>query len=138
MVGMAGYSDKTLREKLGLKVGQRSAIVRLPETVRDELGDITDFNALTRVVGVPFDFILMFITSREQLEAVLPNLVRHLHSGGMLWLAWTKRTSPINHGLSESVIREFGLKSGLVDVKVAALSTDWSGLKFVHPLINRK
>jgi len=138
MVGMAGYSDKSLRDKLGLKAGRRSAIVRLPETVREELGDTSDLGALTRVVGVPFDFIIMFITSREQLEAVLPNLVRHLHSGGMLWLAWAKRTSPINHGLSESAIREFGLKAGLVDVKVAALTTDWSGLKFVHPLSNRK
>ncbi len=138
MVGMAGYSDKTLRDKLGLKVGQRSAIVRLPESVRDDLGDVADLNTLTRVVGVPFDFIIMFITSREQLEAVLPNLVRHLHSGGMLWLAWTKRTSPINHGLSENLIREFGLKAGLVDVRVASLTSDWSGLKFVHPVNNRK
>ena len=138
MIGMAGYSDKNLRDKLGLAVGQRSALVRLPETVRAELGDMSDLNVLTRVVGVPFDFIIMFITSREQLEAVLPNLVRHLHSGGMLWLAWTKRTSPIHHGLGENTIREFGLKSGLVDVKVAAISADWSGLKFVHPQSNRK
>ena len=106
--------------------------------MREDLGDIADLNVLTRVVGVPFDFIITFITSREQLEAVLPNLVRHLHSGGMLWLAWTKRTSPIYHGLNENIIREFGVKAGLVDVKVTALSSDWSGLKFVHPINNRK
>jgi hypothetical protein len=138
MVDMAGYSDKTLRDKLGLKMGQRSAIVRLPEAVSDDLGNIADLNTLTRVVGVPFDFILMFITSREQLEAVLPNLVRHLHSGGMLWLAWTKRTSPLHHGLNDAIIRDLGLKSGLIDVKVMSVSNDWSGLKFVHPQSNRK
>jgi len=106
--------------------------------MREDLGDIADLNVLTRVVGVPFDFIIMFITSREQLEAVLPNLVRHLHSGGMLWLAWTKRTSPVHHGLSEDMIRGFGIRAGLVDVKVASLTSDWSGLKFVHPVSNRK
>ncbi len=135
---MAGYSDKSLRDKLGLKPGQRAAIVRLPEAMQGELGDVTDVAPITRVVGVPFDFILMFITSREQLEAVLPNLVRHLHSGGMMWLAWTKRTSPLHHGISEDHIRRAGLGAGLVEVKVAALSSDWSGLKFMHPLSNRK
>lgn len=135
---MAGYSDKSLRDKLGLKPGQRAAIVRLPEAMQGEFGDVTDVAPITRVVGVPFDFIVMFITSREQLEAVLPNLVRHLHSGGMLWLAWTKRTSSLHHGITEDHIRRAGLGAGLVDVKVAALSADWSGLKFMHPLSNRK
>lgn len=138
MVVMAGYSDKSLRDKLGLKPGLRAAIVRMPEGVREVLGDVADVAPLTRVVGVPFDFICMFITSREQLEAVLPNLERHLHTGGMLWLVWAKRTSPLHHGITEDHIRRAGLGVGLVDVKVAALSADWSGLKFMRPLNNRK
>lgn len=135
---MAGYSEKSLRDKLGIRPGQRSAIVRLPDDVRELLGDTSDLAPLTRVAGVPFDFILTFITSREQLEAVLPNLVRHVLSGGMLWLAWAKRTSPLHHGLSETMIREAGVKAGLVDVKVVALSGNWSGLKFMHPSSGRK
>lgn len=135
---MAGYSEKLLRDKLGIRPGQRSAIVRLPDDVRGLLGDFIEPAPLTRVVGVPFDFILTFITSQEQLEAVLPNLVRHVVSGGMLWLAWAKRTSPLHHGLSEAMIREAGVKAGLVDVKVVALSGDWSGLKFTHATSGRK
>jgi hypothetical protein len=34
-------------------------------------------------------------------------------------------------------IREIGLQSKLVDVKVAALDEDWSGLKFVYRLKDR-
>lgn len=135
---MTAYSDKNLRDKLGLKVGQRSAIVRLPETLLNDMGDISDLNVLTRVVGVPFDSIIMFISSREQLDAVLPNLVRHLHSGGTLWLAWAKRTSQHHTGVTEPVIRAAGIAEGLVDVKMASLSADWAGQKFVHSLNNRK
>lgn len=132
MEGMAGYSQRSLQDKLGLVVGQRIAFIRLPEDVRSELGELEALHPLSRVGGVPFDFILAFITSTEQLEAVLPNLVTHLKSSGQLWLAWVKRSSPRHAGLDETIIRRAGLAAGLVDVKVTALTTDWSGLKFVY------
>jgi hypothetical protein len=134
---MAGYSARSLRDKLGLKSGLRTALVRLPEAVKAELGDLDDIKPLARVGGVPFDFILAFISSVEQLEAVLPNLKTHLKSDGQLWLAWTKRTSPQHAGLDENLIRRYGLQIGLVDVKVAAIDADWSGLKFVYRLTDR-
>jgi len=129
---MADYSTRRLSDKLGLKPGLRSAIVRMPEAVKAELIRSTDIQPITRVSGVPFDFILVFITSREQLEAVLPNTVSHLKSSGLLWLAWAKRTSALHAGIDENLIRASGLAAGLVDVKVAALTDDWSGLKFVY------
>ncbi len=134
---MAGYSQRNLADKLGLKPGLRTAAVRMPEPVRAELASRPEPPLLTRVSGVPFDFILVFITSREQLEAVLPNMVSHLKSTGMLWLAWAKRTSPLQAGIDENLIRSSGLAAGLVDVKVAALTDDWSGLKFVYRIKDR-
>jgi hypothetical protein len=134
---MAGYSQRNLADKLGLKPGLRTAFVRMPEPVKTELGETEGVQPLTRVGGVPFDFILVFITSREQLEAVLPNAVSHLKSTGMLWLAWAKRTSTLHAGIDENLIRTSGLAAGLVDVKVAALTDDWSGLKFVYRVKDR-
>jgi hypothetical protein len=134
---MPGYSGRSLREKLGLESGRRIALVRVPDTVTIELGDVSDLKPLTRVAGLPFDFILTFISSVEQLEAVLPNLKLHLKSDGQLWLAWVKRSSPQNAGLDEVIIRRHGLAAGLVDVKVAALTSDWSGLKFVYRVTDR-
>jgi hypothetical protein len=131
---MTGY---TLREKLGLKEGTRTALIRLPEAVRAELGDLENFHPYKQVSGVPFDFILTFISSVQQLEAVLPNLKLHLRSDGQLWLAWAKRTSPLSSGIDENLIRRHGLGVGLVDVKVASLTTDWSGLKFVYRTSDR-
>ncbi len=115
----------------------RAALVRLPEAVKTELGELDDVKPLKQVGGVPFDFILTFISSVEQLEAVLPNLKLHLKSDGQLWLAWAKRTSPLHSGIDENLIRRHGLAVGLVDVKVAALTSDWSGLKFVYRVSDR-
>ena len=55
----------------------------------------------------------------------------------MLWIAWPKRASGRKTDLTEDVVRNVGLKAGLVDVKVCAIDEVWSGLKFVVRLIDR-
>jgi hypothetical protein len=55
-----------------------------------------------------------------------------LSDQGMLWVSWPKRTSSLAQDLNENGVREIGLLTGLVDVKVAAIDEDWSALKFVR------
>jgi hypothetical protein len=61
---------------------------------------------------------------------------------GMFWVSWPKRikgTLPVTvpDPLDENIIREIGLKAGLVDIKVCAVDETWSGLKFVVRLKDR-
>ncbi len=83
------------------------------------------------------DFIQYFATSEQQLQAVMRNLAAHLVPNGMVWVSWAKRTSPLHTGLDENMVRRIGLAAGLVDVKVAAVTEDWSGLKFVYRVVDR-
>ena len=46
------------------------------------------------------------------------------------WKA-AQRALAINSDLDDGVVRSLGLELGFVDVKVAAIDTDWSGLKVV-------
>lgn len=61
----------------------------------------------------------------------------------MLWISWPKAVRQaqakfhLKTDLSENIVREIGLKNGVVDVKVAAIDEDWSGLKFVFRLTDR-
>ena len=136
-MGMAEYSNKNLIVKLGVKPGARLIVMRPPAGYLDLMPELDErANVVTRLGG-RFDFIQYFATSFEQLGAVLPNLALHLEPNGMLWISWAKRTSPLHTGLNEGIVRELGLKAGLVDVKVAALTNDWSGLKFVYRLTDR-
>lgn len=135
---MAGYSQRPLIEKLGFKPGARTIILRAPAGYLELMPELAErVELMQRMVGL-FDAIQYFATSREQLEAVLPNLKRHLQSDGMLWICWVKPASPLHTGVSDELVRALGLKTGLVDVKIAALTDDWSGLKFVYPLTDRK
>ncbi len=57
----------------------------------------------------------------------------------MIWVSWPKGTSKIETDLNREVIRNYMLSEiKLVDVKVAAIDADWSGLKFVYRLKDRK
>lgn len=55
----------------------------------------------------------------------------------MLWISWPKKASEVLTDLDENKIRDFGLRAGLVDVKVCAVDDIWSGLKFVFRLKDR-
>ena len=49
----------------------------------------------------------------------------------MVWVAWPRTASGHASDLSDEAVRGALLPHGLVDVKVARLDEDWSGLKFV-------
>ena len=50
--------------------------------------------------------------------------------GGMLWVAWPKKSAKTDTDLDENLIRDFGLAAGVVDTKVCAIDEKWSGLRF--------
>jgi hypothetical protein len=50
---------------------------------------------------------------------------------GLLWLAWPRRAGGHTSDITDNVVREIVLPTGMVDTKVAALDQDWSALKFV-------
>jgi hypothetical protein len=50
---------------------------------------------------------------------------------GAIWVSWHKKSAKIPTDVTEDLIRARALATDLVDVKVCAVSDDWSGLKFV-------
>lgn len=86
----------------------------------------------------PFDVILMFCRKRTDLVRNFEKARRRLSISGGLWIAWPKKASGVETDLSDSVVRAFGLDSGLVDNKVCAIDATWSGLRFVVRLKDRK
>src|SRR3954465_11970084 len=105
---MAGYSNRSVVEKLGVKPGMRGIVMRAPASYAALLAEIAERATLiTRLAG-RVDFFPYFASSPEQLEAVMPNLAGHLEPGGMLWVSWVKQTSPLHTGLTENMVRALG------------------------------
>ena len=122
-------------DKLGIKPGARLQLVSQPEDFSGLLGPLPDGSRLA-VRGV-LDFAMLFVKSQSDLRKRFARLRDRLESNGMLWVAWPKKTSGVETDLTEGIVREFGLESGLVDVKVCAVDDTWSGLKFVRRLKDR-
>jgi hypothetical protein len=75
--------------------------------------------------------ILFFATERREVERRFLELGRRLEPDGSLWLSWPKKASKVPTDITEDVLREVILPSGLVDTKVCAVDETWSGLRFV-------
>lgn len=134
---MAGYSGTPLVQKLGIKPGQRIALLSGPPGYRKTLGALPDQVNCAEQLDEKLDFIQLFVTTQAELKRRFKEAKGYLAMNGSLWISWPKKTSGMATDLSENLIREIGLGLGLVDVKVCAVDETWSGLKFVYRLKDR-
>ncbi len=72
---------------------------------------------------------------KKELNAYLAEV--KLAKSGALWISWPKKSSSLASDLNGDLVRELGLATGLVDIKVRAVDDDWSGLKFVYRKADR-
>ena len=135
---MAGYSKKSLVDKLGIKAGHRICLLNAPKNYVDTLGQLPPDVGVEQNPVAGLDFLQFFTKRRTQLEAQFPMLKQTIAQNGMLWISWPKKASKIETDVTGSVVREIGLANGLVDVKVCAVDQVWSGLKFVYRVKDRK
>ncbi len=137
MTATIGYSGTPLPQKLGLKDGQRVLFIALPPELRDlrrsrHFVEIAEAGWETFAEGEPgYDVIHGFTASRAVLEKAAKKLLEQIARDGTIWISWPKKASKVQTDLTEDVIREVVLPIGLVDVKVAAVSDIWSGLKLM-------
>ena len=134
---MPGYSGTPLPKKLGIKDGYRVALIGMPAEIRTELRDALAKCHIAKAATAPLDFISLFSKSRAELEREIKAAAKALAPAGMLWISWPKKASGVPTDLTDGVVRDIGLKTGLVDVKVCAVTDVWSGLKFVIPVKDR-
>ena len=134
----AGYSGTPLVKKLGIKRGFRIALLNAPNNYLSLLGDLPlDLQIDWSLDGGDYDFIQAFYVWRGDYESDFARLKDAMHKRGMLWISWYKKAAKLPTDLSENIVREVALAGGLVDVKVAAVDAQWSGLKLVYRLKDR-
>jgi hypothetical protein len=129
-----GYSGRPQAAKLGLRPGQRVHLHHPPPG--------WDFAAppdglIDAGRDGPADLIIAFFGSRTVMAGELDGRARRIYPAGALWAAWPRRAGGHSSDITDNVIREHALPIGLVDVKVAAIDDDWSGLRLVWRVENR-
>ncbi len=128
---MAGYSDRALPQKLGIKPGATVIAINEPANYRKLLGKIPDGAHFSHRVTRDAEFIHFFTTRCRDLKKKLSILRKRLAQGGVLWISWPKKSAGVPTDVTEDVIRAVALPLGLVDIKVCAVDETWSGLKLM-------
>jgi hypothetical protein len=121
----SGYSGTPQVRKLGIKTGMRVALEQAPAA-----WSLQDPPPVVDAQDGPADVLVRFVRSLAELDDVA-ELGRRIFPDGALWIAWPRRAGGHTSDITENAIREAVLPLGLVDVKVAAIDADWSGLKIV-------
>lgn len=134
---MAGYSGTPLQKKLGIKPGIKLFIQNAPANYFDWISPLPEKVSVSKSAINELDFIHLFVKDQKEFTRSFTSNKKHLKKDGMMWISWPKKSSGVITDLDENFIRDFGLKGGLVDVKVCAVDETWSGLKFVYRLKDR-
>jgi hypothetical protein len=123
-----GYSGTSQARKLGLKPGLRVALDAPPDGWTLD-GPPLGLRPPDEDGGT--DVLIAFFQAADQLPPRLPGLAARVFPAGAVWALWPRRAGGHVSDITDNVVRSCALELGLVDVKVAAVDTDWSGLRLV-------
>ena len=133
----AGYSRTPLIKKLGITSGMKVLVIHAPEDYFQLLETDLSKQYVTKN-GNP-DLVHLFAKNNAAFEKEMETVLKlcKKNTSLIVWISWYKKSSGIVTDLSENMIREFALQHNLVDIKVCAVSNEWSGLKLVVPVSKR-
>jgi hypothetical protein len=120
--------------KLGLKAGQRVGLREAPDGWA-----LTDppVGLLRPDPDGAADVIVAFFRAAAEIRALLPALAGNVFPAGAVWALWPRRAAGHVSDITDNTVRGYAIDLGLVDVKVAAVDEDWSGLRLVWRTANR-
>ena len=134
---MAGYSGRSVVQKLGVKPGFRIFVDGAPDSYDDVIGPLPADVTLAPRLKAPLDMVHVFAKQATALRKKLPACREAIAPDGMVWVSWPKKSSGVTTDVTENVVRNTALSLGLVDIKVCAIDDTWSALKLVIPLKQR-
>ena len=138
--GHKDYSGVPLWKKLGIGEGARVHVIGAPPTFPQELVRIAPLPHAVEFLpraSKALDVAIVFATRQSALERGFARLKPNLQPGGRLWIAWPKKSSKVPTDITFPSAQRFGLASGMVDNKTAAVDAVYQGLQFVYRVKDR-
>lgn len=136
-MNIAGYSGTPLAKKLGIKDGFKISLFNAPDHYMQLFTDLPPNLYFENGSDDKVDLIHFFTKSKDEYMELLPGLKGRIKSNGIIWISWPKKASKVITDITEDIIRNYALQTGLVDIKVCAVDDTWSGLKLVIPVKER-
>lgn len=128
--------SKPVFEKLGYKEGYSFALINEPSDYPSLIELPPDIEIIKGQADL--DMVHLFSNSAKQYAKAILDAKEMIHQKGAIRVSWYKKSSKLPTELSFDIVQNTALNIGLVDVKVCSVSKEWSGLKFMIPIKDRK
>jgi hypothetical protein len=129
--GTASATPPTLAKKLGIAPDTK---IRVIGSVDDEALRSALAEGQVAARGKA-GAIIACVNTRTELEDAFERSIKLVLDGASLWIVYRKGKG---HPINQTDVRDTGLAAGIVDVKVAAVSDQLTGLKFVRRKVSTK
>ncbi len=126
---MAGYAGVSLTKKLGITEGAIVSLVDAPEGFAAKLGALPTGVVLRHGLRGRSDVVVWFARSQKAMRRRMDRIASRA-AGSPVWIAWPKKSSGVESDLTQQTVRRAAEAAGLVDYKIIAIDSTWSGLLF--------
>lgn len=119
--------------KLNYKGQERIAIINEDASFTISLADELKNVIIDKEIDprYPYDFILIFVKSINEVEFHTPSALHNLLADGILWFCYPKKTSK---KFKSGIDRDHGWKAlndcGFHGIRIVSIDNDWSALRF--------
>jgi hypothetical protein len=121
--------EAALIKKLGIKPGQRAAVLNPPDGYADRIGPPEGVAVTTDLDGA-FDFVQVFAKDRAALDRHVEAAHAALKPGGLFWVSYPKGSSKVPTDLNRDVFWEALQHLGVRPVTQVSVDDVWSALRF--------
>jgi hypothetical protein len=123
-------AETPLTKKLGMKPGQRIAILNAPEGYRDLLGTPPEDVELTTTLEGTFDMVHLFVKEKAELDTYALRVIHAVKPGGLLWIAYPKQSAKVPTDITRDKGWDVVTEAGWRPVTQIAIDEVWSALRF--------
>jgi hypothetical protein len=129
---MTDDSRAALKVKLEISSGNDVALVGAPDGFTDALGELPKNVVIrTELRGrSPFDIIILFVKSEQELTRRLTPLRGRLMPHGSLWVAWPHRASKVKTDLNSDKVIDVMQAGDYADRKHCPFDIKWDAIAF--------
>lgn len=121
-------AEKTLAQKLQVKAGQSIGVMNVPQDYAGKLEPLPD-GATVDVVNGTYDAVHLFVYSKADADTWIPQAIAAVKAGGMLWIAYPKKSSSIKTDITRDVGWEALKAADWHEVTQISMDGTWSFLR---------
>ncbi|MDI1446352.1 YdeI/OmpD-associated family protein [Polyangium sp. 6x1] len=119
-----------LSKKLQIKPNARVLLLGAPDGRAELLDPLPEGVSVAKAARGSFDVVLLFVETAKELERGGPKAISAVRDGGVLWIAYPKKSSKVETDLTRDVGWKVIEEAGWGGVAQVAIDETWSALRF--------